>query len=62
MSILSAGKMKLGAGGRFAKLRGELARRGAESPGALAAWIGRRKYGKGRFQELAAKGRARHTG
>lgn len=28
-----------------------------KNPRALAAWIGRRKYGKGRFQKLAAAGR-----
>ena len=28
-----------------------------DNPGALAAFIGRKKYGKGTFQQMAAKGR-----
>lgn len=44
---------------RFAKLKGKLARRGAKHPAALAAWIGRRKYGKRRFAAMAAAGRRR---
>ena len=51
------GKPMLGSGERFKKLKGELAAEGAEKPGALAAWIGRKKYGKARFQKLAAKGK-----
>lgn len=61
MSVLAAGRMKLGMGGRFAKLKGELARKGTEDPGALAAWIGRKNLGKARFQGLAAAGRRRHA-
>jgi len=47
----STKKPKLGSGARFKKL--------AEKTGspALAAWIGRKKYGKKKFQSLAAKGR-----
>jgi len=52
-------RLKLGTGARFKALKTRLARRDAKSPGALAAWIGRRKYGKRRFQKLAAKGRRR---
>jgi len=48
---------KLGIGTRFAKLSKTLAAKGARNPKALAAWIGRNKLGKGRFQKLAAKGR-----
>jgi len=52
--------MKLGGGGRFAKLKSKIARRGGVSdPGAVAAMIGRKKYGKKRFQKMAAKGRRR---
>lgn len=47
----------LGAGGRFKALAAKLAKRGARDPKALAAAIGRKKFGKGRFAELAAKGR-----
>lgn len=44
----------------FRKLTAELAKRpGVTDPKALAAWIGRRKYGKEKFQAMAAKGRAR---
>jgi hypothetical protein len=54
--------MKLGAGGRFAKLKGELShKKGITNPGAVAASIGRKKYGKGRFQKMAAKGRAKKS-
>lgn len=49
--------MKLGSGGRFKKLKSELANKGATNPGALAAYIGRKKYGKKKFQGLAAKGK-----
>lgn len=42
----------------FKKLKGKLAHeKGVEDPGALAASIGRKKYGKKRFQRAAAKGK-----
>jgi len=50
---------KPGSGERFKKLEGDLEERGAKNPGALAAYIGRKKYGKGRFQKLASRGRKR---
>jgi len=53
-------KPPLGQGGRFKALKGALAKKGARSPGALSAWIGRRKLGKARFQKLAARGRKSH--
>ena len=50
--------MALGGGGRFAALEGKLAKRpGVTNPGALAAYIGRKKYGKSKFQKLAAGGK-----
>ena len=52
-------KMKLGGGGRYEKLIGELEKKGVREPRALAAAIGRKKYGKAKFQSLAAKGRRR---
>jgi hypothetical protein len=52
-----AKKPKLGSGKRFSNLTRKLAAQGAENPAALAAWIGRQKYGKARFQKLAAKGK-----
>jgi len=48
-------KPKLGSGERFAALEKNLKKKGAETPGALAAWIGRKKYGKNKFQELSEK-------
>jgi len=47
----------LGSGKRFAMLKDKLAAKGASNPDALAASIGRKKYGKKRFQKLAAKGK-----
>lgn len=40
----------------FNKLKGALAKKGARNPGALAAYIGRKKYGK-RFVKAIAAGR-----
>lgn len=46
---------------RFARLERKLARRkGVRNPRALAAWIGRRKYGKAGMARKAAAGRRRH--
>lgn len=52
-------KPRLGSGKRFAKLRKTLARKGVRDPGALAASIGRRKYGAKRYAKLSARGRRR---
>ncbi len=52
-------RAKLGSGIRFAKLKNKLAHRGVKDAGALAAYIGRKKYGKAKFQKLAARGRKR---
>lgn len=53
-----ADSMKLGSGGRFKALVKKLkARGGVKNPGAVAAAIGRKKYGKKKFQSLAAKGK-----
>lgn len=58
MSAMGRVKAKLGSGKRFHKLKEELAERpGVRNPGALAASIGRKKYGKSRFQSLAAHGK-----
>ncbi len=52
--------MRLGGGGRAARLKRKLARRkGVRSPGALVGWIGRRKYGKRRMAKWSAAGRKR---
>lgn len=52
-------KMRLGGGGRYEKLIGELEKKGVREPRALASWLGRKKLGKAKFQSLAAKGRRR---
>ena len=50
-------KAKLGSGRRFSQLSDALAKRkGVHDPAALAAYIGRRKYGKAKFQALSKKG------
>lgn len=56
---MSEKSMKPGGGGRFAKLKSELASKGASNPGALAAVIGRKKYGKKKMASWAAKGKER---
>jgi len=48
-------KPKLGSGTRFKKLSGQLAAKGATDPDALAAAIGRKKYGASKFRKLASK-------
>jgi hypothetical protein len=45
---------KLGSGARFKKLSATLAKRGASNPDALAAYIGRKKYGAAKFGKLSA--------
>lgn len=50
-------KAKLGSGARFKALSKKLAKKGVKDPKALAAAIGRKKFGKKRFQKLAAKGK-----
>jgi hypothetical protein len=55
-----AKSMKFGGGGRFAKLKGQLAtKKGVTDPGGLAAYIGRKKYGKKKFQKLSEIGQMR---
>jgi len=51
--------MSPGGGGRFAKLKGQLAKRGAKSPGGLASFIGRKKYGQKKMSDFSAQGRRR---
>jgi len=54
--------MKPGGGGRFAKLKGELSHKGIRNPGALAASIGRKKYGAAKMAKFSAMGRRRAAG
>lgn len=53
--------MKLGGGGRFQKGEEALERKGysEDRAKAIMAAAGRKKYGKKRFQKMAAKGRKR---
>lgn len=47
-------KAKLGSGARFKKLEGELAKKpGIKNPAALAASIGRKKYGAKKMGQLS---------
>ncbi len=49
---------KLGSGKRFANLKNKLAhQKGIDNPGALAASIGRKKYGSEKMAKLSAKGK-----
>lgn len=52
-------KPKLGTGKRFAALKTSLTKRGVRNPGALAAAIGRKKYGPVRMAKMATAGRRR---
>ena len=52
-------KPKLGSGKRFKALENTLEKKGAKNPGALAGWIGRRKYGAKKMGQLSGKGRHR---
>ncbi len=55
--------MKLGGGGRFAALKEKIASRGSvRDPAAVAAAIGRKKYGAAKFTALAAAGKKKGAG
>ncbi len=54
-----ARKPPLGSGARFSALTAQLSQRGVRDPKALAAYIGRKKFSKQRFQAMAAAGRKR---
>jgi hypothetical protein len=51
--VVMAKKPKLGSGKRFKALAKKTGSK------ALAAWIGRKKYGKSKMAKMAAKGRKR---
>lgn len=59
--ILGENKAKLGAGPRFKSLEKKEAKKGAKNPAGLAAWIGREKYGKSKFQSLAKHGKKSYS-
>lgn len=50
-------KPKLGSGKRFAQLTAKLGAKGAKNPKALAAFIGRKKFGNKKFNALAKHGK-----
>lgn len=52
-------KGKLGTGERFGRLKKALGEKGASDPGALAAWIGRKKYGNKKMADMSAKNRGK---
>ena len=52
-------KPPLGSGKRFKQLTSKLKKKGAKDPEALAAFIGRKKYGAKKMAKMAAKGRRR---
>jgi hypothetical protein len=53
-------KPKLGSGKRFQTLANKMAREGVNDPDAVAASIGRKKYGNKKMNSMAKKGKARH--
>ena len=59
MAAKRAKKPPLGSGKRFAQLKSKLKRKGVRDPGALAASIGRKKYGSKKMAKLSAAGRKR---
>jgi hypothetical protein len=57
-SYKTQGPAPPGSGERFAAVEAAIAKRGGvKNPGAVAAAIGRKKYGKTKFQKMAAAGR-----
>lgn len=52
---------KLGSGERFKRLKKVLAAKGAKNPAAVAASIGREKYGNEKMSHMAATGKRRHS-
>ena len=57
-----AKSMRPGGGGRFAALKEKLSHeKGVTDPGALAAAIGRKKYGSSRMAKFSAQGRKRNA-
>ena len=50
-------KPKLGSGKRFDALEKKLDKKGISDPGALAASIGRKKYGAQKMAKMSAAGR-----
>lgn len=51
--------IKLGGGGRFAKVAAAAKKSGAKNPNAVAAMAGRKKYGAKKMAKWAAAGKKR---
>lgn len=51
--------MRLGGGGRFAKVAAAAKKGGAKNPAAVAAAIGIKKYGQAKMTKMAVAGRKR---
>lgn len=56
-ALKEKGKAKLGSGSRFKELVAKLKAQGNKNPEALAAYIGRQKYGKAAFQAMSKAGK-----
>lgn len=52
---------KLGSGKRFKTLANKMAREGVNDPDAVAASIGRKKYGNKKMTAMAEKGKERRS-
>ena len=50
-------KAPLGAGGRFAAVEAAAKKSGARNPAAVAASVGRKKYGNAAMTKMAVKGK-----
>lgn len=57
-STFKGKSMKPGGGGKFAKLKSQLSGK-VSNPGAVAASIGRKKYGQAQMSKWSAAGRKR---
>lgn len=54
-------KPKLGSGARFKAVEKAAAKSGAENPAAVAAMVGRKKYGAKKMASMAAAGKKRKS-
>tara|TARA_R100001163_G_C4991148_1_gene143697 strand:- start:26 stop:235 length:210 start_codon:yes stop_codon:yes gene_type:complete len=59
--VMKARKPKLGSGARFKSLTKKLKKGEAKNPKALAAYIGRKKYGPKKMAAMAKRGRKRRS-
>ena len=59
--VMKAPKKRKPSGANFKALTAKLKKRGAKNPKALAASIGRKKYGKKKMAAMAKKGRKRRS-